>query len=106
MNRSSAELGVLGVLTIRAAELDSPEAIAEWLRAAGTAERSRQVSAMSKDKLAHFVSLLDSGTGPELLARGPRSGGSHGSVGGCRPVGLVVGSPRSRPGRGSPSQGG
>ncbi|MCB0931502.1 MAG: magnesium transporter [Mycobacterium sp.] len=67
MNRSSAELGVLGVLTIRAAELDSPEAIAEWLRAAGTAERSRQVSAMSKDKLAHFVSLLDSGTGPELL---------------------------------------
>lgn len=67
MNWRSVDLGVLGVLPVRAAELDSPEAVRDWLRTAGSAERTRQVSAMSKDKLATFVSRLDSVTGPELL---------------------------------------
>ena len=67
MNQPGVDLGVLGVLPIRAAELDSPEAIAQWLGSAGASERSRQLSSMSRDKLAHFVALLDSDTGPELL---------------------------------------
>ncbi|MCB0925762.1 MAG: hypothetical protein KDB50_14660, partial [Mycobacterium sp.] len=67
MTRRSLDLGVLDVLPIRAAELDSPEAIEQWLRSAGSAERSRQVSSMSK-RLARFVALLDHATGPEVLA--------------------------------------
>ena len=67
MNQPGVDLGVLGVLPIRAAELDSPEAIAQWLGSAGASERSRQLSSMSRDKLSHFVALLDSDTGPELL---------------------------------------
>ena len=67
MNQPGVDLGVLGVLPIRAAELDSPEAIAQWLGSAGASERSRQLSSMSRDKLSHFVALLDSETGPELL---------------------------------------
>ncbi len=67
MNRPGVDVSVLGVLPIRATELDSVEAVGQWLRSAGSAERSRQLAGMSDDRQADFVSLLDSVTGPELL---------------------------------------
>ena len=67
MTRKNVDFSVLSVLPVRATELDSVEAVDEWLQSAGSAERSRQVAAMSKDKLAKFVSLLTPVTGPELL---------------------------------------
>ncbi|MEE6165737.1 magnesium transporter [Mycolicibacterium sp. 120322] len=67
MTRSGVDLGVLSILPLRASALDSPEAIQEWLRSAGPAERSRQVGAMSKTQVARFAALLDATTGPELL---------------------------------------
>ncbi len=67
MTRSGVDLGVLSILPLRASALDSPEAIQEWLRSAGPAERSRQVGAMSKAQVARFAALLDATTGPELL---------------------------------------
>ncbi|TGD90399.1 magnesium transporter [Mycolicibacterium sp. CH28] len=67
MRGPGVDIGVLGVLPVRAAELDSALAVDQWLRSVGSAERSRQVDSMAKAKLARFVSLLDSATGPELL---------------------------------------
>ncbi len=67
MKGPGLEVGVLGVLPVRAAQLDSAEAVETWLRSVGSVERSRQVGAMSREKLAGFVSLLDAATGPELL---------------------------------------
>lgn len=67
MNRRNIDFSVLSVLPVRATELDSVDAVDQWLQSAGSAERSRQVAAMSKDKLADFVSLLTPVTGPELL---------------------------------------
>ncbi|MEC4841156.1 hypothetical protein R2360_17155 [Mycobacteroides chelonae] len=61
------DLGVLGVLPVRASALNSARAVSEWLRLAGTAERSRMVAQMSKEQIVHLVSLLDEQTGPELL---------------------------------------
>ncbi|EHB50516.1 MgtE intracellular region [Mycolicibacterium rhodesiae JS60] len=61
------DVGVLGVLPVRAAQLDSPEAVDEWLRRAGSVERIRQVTEMSREMLARFVRLLTAVTGPELL---------------------------------------
>ncbi|GAY18320.1 magnesium transporter [Mycobacterium sp. shizuoka-1] len=61
------DVGVLGVLPVRAGELNSPEAVGQWLRSVGSVERSRQVGAISREKLTTFVSLLDAETGPELL---------------------------------------
>nr|WP_319436623.1 magnesium transporter [Mycobacterium sp. RTGN5] len=61
------DVGVLGVLPVRPAQLDSPEAVNAWLYSVGSAERSRQVGAMSREKLTNFVALLDAATGPELL---------------------------------------
>ncbi|BBY66591.1 magnesium transporter [Mycolicibacterium helvum] len=67
MKSPGLDVGVLGVLPVRAAQLDSPEAVDAWLRSAGSVERSRQVGAMSRARLTSFVSLLDATTGPELL---------------------------------------
>jgi len=67
MTRRDIDISVLSVLPVRATELDSVEAVEQWLQSAGSAERSRQVAAMSKDKLADFVALLTPVTGPELL---------------------------------------
>lgn len=67
MKGLGSNLGVLGVLPIRAAELDSALAVDQWLRSVGSAERSRQIDAMSRRQLADFVTLLDAQTGPELL---------------------------------------
>jgi magnesium transporter len=67
MKGPGLDVGVLGVLPVRAAQLDSPEAIDDWLRSVGSVERSRQVGAMSREKLSGFVSLLNAATGPELL---------------------------------------
>ncbi|MCV7179989.1 magnesium transporter [Mycolicibacterium sphagni] len=67
MKGPGLDVGVLGVLPVRADHLDSPAAVDEWLRSAGSVERIRQVGAMSRDKLARFVSLLDASTGAELL---------------------------------------
>ena len=60
MKGPGLDVGVLGVLPVRAAQLDSADAVDEWLRSVGSVERSRQVGAMSREKLAGFVSLLDS----------------------------------------------
>ncbi|OAT68374.1 magnesium transporter [Mycobacteroides immunogenum] len=60
-------VGVLGVLPVRAEALNSVDAVSEWLSSAGTAERGRMVASMSKEQLAHFVSLLSSSTGRDLL---------------------------------------
>ncbi|WP_234796013.1 magnesium transporter [Mycobacteroides chelonae] len=67
MSKSNMDLGVLGVLPVRASALNSARAVSEWLRLAGTAERSRMVAQMSKEQIVHLVSLLDEQTGPELL---------------------------------------
>ncbi|MCX2930273.1 magnesium transporter [Mycobacterium sp. CVI_P3] len=67
MQGSGVDVGVLGVLPVRATQLDSASAVDQWLRSVGSVERSRQVGAMSRDKLAGFVSLLDSRTGPDLI---------------------------------------
>ncbi len=67
MDRPGVDVSVLGVLPIRATELSSADAVEQWLRSAGSAERSRQLAPMSRDELADFVSLLNSTTGPELL---------------------------------------
>jgi len=67
MTRRDIDISVLSVLPVRATELDSVEAVDQWLQSAGSAERSRHVAAMSKDKLADFVALLTPVTGPELL---------------------------------------
>jgi magnesium transporter len=61
------DVGVLGVLPVRADRLDSAMAVDEWLHSVGSVERCRQVGAMSREKLARFVSLLTAETGPELL---------------------------------------
>jgi magnesium transporter len=67
MTGSGVDLGVLGILPLRASALDSPQAVQQWLRSAGPTERSRQIGAMSKTQIARLTSLLDSTTGPELL---------------------------------------
>jgi magnesium transporter len=67
MRGPGLDVGVLGVLPVRPAQLDTPEAVGAWLHSVGSAERSRQVGAMSREKLAGFVSLLDATTGPDLL---------------------------------------
>jgi len=60
-------LGVLDILPVRAGALDSAASVAVWLRSAGAAERNRQIAELSKQQLAHFVSLLDADTGAQLL---------------------------------------
>ncbi|MBB3752939.1 magnesium transporter [Mycolicibacterium sp. BK634] len=67
MKGPGLDVGVLGVLPVRAAQLDSPDAVDGWLRSVGSMERTRQVGAMSREKLAGFVALLTAATGPELL---------------------------------------
>jgi magnesium transporter len=39
MTGSGVDVGVLGILPLRARALDSPQAVQQWLRSAGPAER-------------------------------------------------------------------
>ncbi|CAN5344314.1 hypothetical protein BH09ACT8_BH09ACT8_30390 [soil metagenome] len=67
MRGSGVDVGPLGILPIRASALRTPETVNRWLASVGPAERGRQVAAMSKAQLAHFVILLDTSAGGDLL---------------------------------------
>lgn len=67
VSKSRIHVGVLRVLPVRAGALSTVGAVSEWLRSTGTAQRSRQVTEMSKEQMERFVSLLTAETGPELL---------------------------------------
>lgn len=68
MKEQGRDLGVLSVLPLQASGVNSLEDMVDWLQGNGGAERSRQIAAMPKNRITHFVSLLTTATGSELLA--------------------------------------